>query len=101
MNEFKQRSTGEVAAPLVENECCKCRAKLMRRSKSDSFICDECWEVLHNEGEVALAVKLERAAVVKYLRELSDINTREGWETDEGCRALAFAAEKIEKGTHL
>jgi hypothetical protein len=48
--EFKQRSTGEVAAPLVENECCKCKTKLMRRKHSDSYICDDCFEILQTQS---------------------------------------------------
>ena len=97
MNDFNKRSVGDVPAPLVENECCKCRTKLMRTKKSDSYICDECFDILQSDGgEVALAVKLERAAVVKYLRKLA-----RGSQVETFAAAWATAADHIERGEHL
>lgn len=90
-------SAGDVPAPLVENECCKCTAKLMRSRKIDSYVCDDCWEIMHHEGEEALAVKLERAAVVKYLRREADtIALRDGVANH-----LRVMAAAIETGDHL
>lgn len=94
----KQRITGEVAAPLVENECCKCKAKLIRRSKSDSYICDDCFDILQSDGgEEALAVKLERAATVKYLRAMAENPVF----AIRAQAALRCAATDIEKGEHI
>lgn len=103
MSEFNKRSTGDVAAPLVENECCKCKAKLMRRDKSDSYICDDCFDIMQSDGgEVALAVKLERAAVVKYLRDEADELSATGSKTlDVVAQSLRARAGHIEKGEHL
>lgn len=96
MTDPNRTSVGDVPAPLVENECCKCKAKLMRSKRSDAYVCDDCWEVIHHEGEEALAVKLERAAVVKYLRRMAESTTF----ATRAQSALRLAAEEIEGGMH-
>lgn len=104
MTDPNRTSVGDVPAPLVENECCKCKAKLMRSRKIDSYVCDDCWEIMHHEGEEALAVKLERAAVVKYLRgHLTNYERSQvvGAERTEGRALLKLLIEAIEKGGHL
>jgi hypothetical protein len=98
--DFNSRSVGDVPAPFVENECCKCRTKLMRRKKSDSYICDACFDIMQSDGEGGLAVKLatsvERAATLKLLKHL-------GGETNNivARKWLKKARDIIEKGAHL
>jgi len=83
---------------LMEVKCCKCGTPLMRSKQSDSYICDDCFDILQSDGgEEALAVKLERAAVVKYLREWK----REHYVNGADVRVVAkFFADAIEKGEH-
>lgn len=100
--DFNSRSVGDVPAPFVENECCKCRTKLMRRKKSDSYICDACFDIMQSDGEGELAVKLatsvERNAVVKYLRAMA---ARMHSSSEDKIDALEAAAYEIEEGEHV
>lgn len=97
----KKRSVDGAAAPLVENACCKCKTKLMRIKKSDSYICDDCMDILHAPGGDSvlvekLATSASEAAVVRYLRRMARESQFEVFRA-----VWDVAADHIERGEHV